>query len=66
MHATLIQGEDHRPLIRFPDGHLGVPVNLRFLSRTQFLAHLGRRVKVLSQLSDRHYTVCLPGLGHQP
>lgn len=61
MKATLIEGTGHRPLIRFADGRTGVPVNLHFLSRQDFLFYLGRQVIIRSQLSDQHYTVLLPG-----
>ncbi|MCS6786697.1 MAG: hypothetical protein NZ524_06675 [Thiobacillaceae bacterium] len=61
MQATLCQGTGRRPLIRFDDGRLGIPVNLHFRSRLDFLFHLGRRVEVISQLSEQHYTVRLPG-----
>ncbi len=61
MNAVLIEGLDHRPLIRFDDGRIGIPVNLHFRSRIDFLSFLGRRVEVVSRLSDLHYTVRLPG-----
>lgn len=62
MHAILTKGKDHRPLIRFDDGRVGIPVNLNFLSRHVFLSVLGRRVGVVSRLSDLHFTVRLPGV----
>jgi len=61
MEAKLIEGQGRQPLIRFPDGRTGIPVNLRFWSRHDFLAHIGKRVTVRSQLSEHHYTVLLPG-----
>ncbi|MCU0840677.1 MAG: hypothetical protein MUC79_03030 [Thiobacillaceae bacterium] len=61
MDATLIEGRARRPMIRFEDGQLGVPVNLRFLSRVEFLALVGRRVVVVSRYSEQHYSVRLPG-----
>ncbi len=61
MHAILTEGRGHRPLIRFDDGRVGIPVNLHFLSRHDFLSVLGRQVEVVSRLSDLHYTVRLPG-----
>lgn len=61
MQAKLIEGETHRPLIRFADGQVGVPVNLRFRSRGEFLGLLGREVIVVSRLSEQHYSVRLPG-----
>lgn len=66
MHATLIEGNDHRPLIRFEDGRTAVPINLRFLSRADFLTCVGRRVIIRSQLSEQHFTVQLPGHAEQP
>lgn len=63
MQAMLIEGNGHRPLIRFEDGRTAVPVNLRFLSRADFLACVGRRVNIRSQFSAQHYTVDLPGHG---
>lgn len=64
MKAKLIEGKGHRPLIRFADGRTGVPINLHFLSRQDFLSHVGRQVIIRSQLSEQHYTVLLPG--HKP
>ncbi len=61
MHARLIEGHGHRPLIQFEDGRVGIPVNLHFLSRNHFLSVLGRQVEVVSRLSETHYTVRLPG-----
>lgn len=61
MNARLIEGRGHRPLIQFEDGREGIPVNLHFLSRNDFLSFLGRRVEVVTRLSDRHYTVRLLG-----
>jgi hypothetical protein len=61
MNARLIEGRGHRPLILFEDGRVGIPVNLHFLSRNDFLSVLGRQVEVLSRLSEIHYTVRLPG-----
>jgi len=60
MHAILSEGRDHRPIIRFEDGRIGIPVNLRIRSRHHFLSMLGWRVVVISRLSDLHYTVRLP------
>ena len=57
MHAWLVEGEDHRPMLRFEDGHTGVPINLHLVTRHQFLRVLGRRVEICSQLSPQHYTV---------
>jgi len=61
MNARLIEGRGHRPLILFEDGRVGIPVNLHFLSRNDFMSVLGRQVEVVSRLSDLHYTVRLPG-----
>lgn len=61
MNARLIEGRGHRPLILFEDGREGIPVNVHFLSRNDFLSMLGRRVEVVSRLSEMHYTVRLPG-----
>jgi hypothetical protein len=61
MYAILIEGDGHRPMIRFEDGRQGVPVNLDFRSRTEFLGLVGRRVEVLSRFSDHHYSVRLAG-----
>jgi hypothetical protein len=61
MNARLIEGRGHRPLILFEDGRVGIPVNLNFLSRNDFMSVLGRRVEVVSRLSESHYTVRLPG-----
>jgi hypothetical protein len=61
MNARLIEGRGHRPLILFEDGRVGIPVNLHFLSRNDFLSVLGRQVEVLSRLSEIHYTVRLLG-----
>lgn len=61
MNAKLIEGRGHRPLIRFEDGRVGIPVNLHFLSRGDFLALVGRQVEIVSRLSDVHYSVRLPG-----
>lgn len=61
MNARLIEGCDHRPLILFDDGRVGIPVNLHFLSRNDFMSLLGRQVEVVSRLSESHYTVRLPG-----
>jgi hypothetical protein len=60
MHAWLIEGDGHRPLLRFEDGHVGIPVNLHLYTRQQFLRLLGRRVEIRSQLSAEHYTVRFP------
>ncbi len=61
MNARLIEGRGHRPLILFEDGRVGIPVNLHFLSRNDFVSLLGRQVEVISRLSELHYTVRLPG-----
>lgn len=61
MHARLIEGRSHRPMILFEDGRVGIPVNLHFLSRNDFISVLGRQVEVVSRLSELHYTVRLPG-----
>ncbi len=61
MYAQLIEGSDRRPLIRFDDGRVCIPVNLNFLSRADFLSMIGRRVEIVTRLSDLHYTVRLPG-----
>lgn len=61
MNARLIEGRSHRPLILLEDGRVGIPVNLHFLSRNDFLSLLGRKVEVVSRLSEMHYTVRLPG-----
>jgi len=57
MNARLIEGRGHRPLILFEDGRVGIPVNLHFLSRNDFISVLGKQVEVVSRLSD------LPFLG---
>ncbi len=62
MYAILIESNGHRPMIRFEDGHEGVPVNLDFRSRMQFLGLVGRRVHVLTRLSENHYSVRLAGM----
>ncbi len=61
MFAKLIEGNGHQPMIRFEDGRLGVPINLLFSSRNEFLSYVGRRVEIRSQLSEQHYSVHLPG-----
>jgi hypothetical protein len=60
MNAWLIEGNGHRPLLRFEDGHTGIPINLHLVTRQQFLVRLGRRVEIRSQLSPEHYTVRFP------
>jgi len=60
MFAWLIEGEGHRPMLRFEDGSTGIPINLHLVNRQQFLRLLGRRVEIRSQLSPEHYTVCFP------
>lgn len=60
MNAWLIEGKGHRPLLRFEDGHTGIPINLHFVTRQQFLLRLGRRVEIRSQLSPEHYTIRFP------
>jgi hypothetical protein len=60
MYAWLIESNEHRPLLRLEDGSIGIPVNLRLYSRQQFLALLGRRVEIRSQLSPQHYTIRFP------
>lgn len=61
MYAKLVEGRSHRPLIRFEDGRIGIPVNLHFISRGDFLSLVGRQVEIVSRLSDLHYSVRLPG-----
>lgn len=61
MHAILTEGHGHRPLIRFDDGRVSLPVNLHFWSRHGFLSVRGRQVEVVSRLADLHDTVRLPG-----
>lgn len=61
MYAKLIEGRSHRPLIRFEDGCIGIPINLHFLSRNEFLSLLGRQVEIISRLSEAHYSVRLHG-----
>ena len=61
MFAWIIEGDGHRPMLRFEDGRTGIPVNLHLLSRRDFLELLGRRVEVRSQLSPDHYTVRYSG-----
>ena len=61
MFAWIIEGEGHRPMLRFEDGRTGIPVNLDLHTRAQFLNLVGRRVEVRSQLSPQHYTVRVPG-----
>lgn len=65
MYAWIIEGEGHRPMLRFEDGHTGIPVNLRLLSRREFLEVVGRRVEICSQLSPEHYTVRFPDAAQQ-
>ena len=60
MYAWLIESPGHRPLLRLEDGSIGIPVNLHIHTRHQFLALLGRRVEIRSQLSAQHYTVRFP------
>ena len=60
MYAWLIESSGHRPLLRFEDGSTGIPVNMHLYTRHQFLALLGRRFEVRTQLSPRHFTVRLP------
>jgi hypothetical protein len=60
MYAWLIEDKGHRPMLRFEDGHTGIPVNLHLLTRQQFLRLIGRRVEIRSQLSPDHYTVRFP------
>jgi len=38
----------------------GIPINLHLYTRHQFLALLGRRVEIRTQLSPLHYTVRFP------
>lgn len=57
MQAWLIEGLGHRPMLRFDDGRIGIPINLHLLTRQQFLSRLGRRVEIQSQLSAEHYSV---------
>lgn len=57
MYAWLIEGNGRSPLLRLEDGSTGIPVNLHLYTRQQFLARLGRRVEIRSQLSPQHYTV---------
>jgi len=60
MYAWLIESAGHRPQLRLEDGSTGIPVNLHLYTRHQFLARLGRRVEIRSQLSAQHYTVRFP------
>jgi hypothetical protein len=60
MYAWLIESTGHRPQLRLEDGSTGIPVNLHLCTRHQFLALLGRRVEICSQLSPQHYTVRFP------
>lgn len=60
MHAWLIESAGHRPLLQLEDGTTGIPINLHLYTRQQFLARLGRRVEIRTQLSPRHYTVRFP------
>ena len=48
MNAWLIEGNGHRPLLRFEDGHTGIPINLHLVTRQQFLRLIGRRVEIRS------------------
>jgi len=57
MFAWLIESAGHRPLLRLEDGSTGIPINLHLYTRQQFLARLGRRVEICTQLSPHHYTV---------
>jgi hypothetical protein len=60
MHAWLIESAGHRPLLLLEDGTTGIPINLHLYTRQQFLARLGHRVEIQTQLSPRHYTVRFP------
>ncbi len=60
MHAWLIEGDGHRPLLRFEDGSIGIPINLHLNTRYEFLRLLGRRFEISTQLSQQHFTVRLP------
>ena len=60
MYAWLIESAGHRPQLLLEDGSTGTPVNLHVYTRHQFLALLGRRVEICSQLSPQHYTVRFP------
>lgn len=60
MHAWLIESSGHRPLLRLEDGRTGIPINLHLHTRSQFLARLGRRVEIRTQLSPDHYTIRFP------
>lgn len=60
MHAWLIEDKGHRPMLRFEDGRIGIPINLHLITRQQFLKLLGRRVEVRSQFSSEHYSVRFP------
>lgn len=60
MYAWLIEGCGHRPMLRFEDGHTGIPINLGLVSRRQFLSLVGRRVEIRSQFSPVHYSVRFP------
>lgn len=57
MQARIIEGHGNRPMLRFDDGRIGIPINLHLLTRQQFLSRLGRRVEIQSQLSADHYSV---------
>ncbi len=59
MHAWLIEGAGHRPLLRFEDGSIGIPINLHLNTRYEFLRLLGRRFEIGTQLSQQHFTVRL-------
>ncbi len=60
MRAWLVEGDNHRPMLRFEDGRFGIPINLHLVTRQQFMRVLGRRVEIRSQLSPEHFTVRFP------
>ena len=60
MHAWLFESAEHRPLLRFEDGSIGVPINLHLYTRYEFLGLIGKRLEIGMQLSQEHFTVHLP------
>jgi hypothetical protein len=59
MYARLFESSEHRPLLRFEDGGIGIPINLHLFTRYEFLTLVGRRLEIGMQLSPQHFTVHL-------
>lgn len=57
MHAWLFESPGHRPMLRFDNGGIGIPVNLHLFTRYQFLNLVGKRLEIGMQLSEQHFTV---------